>query len=255
MSDVEEEYSSSESIGIGSKNRKLPHRSASAAARKVLLNVSYSSIQSESDKEIEEQYSRRKISEADASSGAIKKRHISESESESSNSESGTEKELKNCHVNGHKEPHRADCRTPPKIKSTVEFSDDNSKNHTSGNGSVQQASDHSTSKNKSRSNSEADSESDKCSDLPKRILKKAPTRCRKAKVLSDSEETAESEGEDEKFTLLERRGAETLRQLNDVPKCSSKLESETDSDSNDFSSAPKRRKRKAVRKGNVYIF
>ncbi|KAL8190513.1 UNVERIFIED_CONTAM: hypothetical protein K2H54_055162 [Gekko kuhli] len=245
MSDVEEEHSSSGSIGIGNKNRKLPHRSASAAARKVLLNVSYSSIQSESDKEEEEQYSRRKTFETDSASGAVQKRHISESESESSNSENSMQKKLKNCHINGHKQSHRADCYASPIIRPTVEFSEDDSKNKTSEDGSVQQAFDDSTPKR--RSNSEADSESDNCSGLPKQTLKKAPTRCRKAKVLSDSE-TAESVGEDEKFTLLESRGAETLRQLDDDVKCSSKFESETDSDSSNFSSA-KRQKRKAVRK------
>lgn len=250
MSDVEEEHSSSESIGIGSKNRKLPHRTASAAARKVLLNASYSSIQSESDKEEKEQYSQRKTCEADSASGAVKKRHISESESETSNSESGMQKKLKSCHVNGRKQPHRAECCTF-KIKPTVEFSEDDSKNRTSEDGSVQ-AFDHSTFKSKSRSSFEADSESDKCSDLPKQTLKKAPIRHRKAKVLSDSEEMAESGGEDEKSTVLENRGAEILRQLDDGPKCSSKLESETDSESSNFSSAPKRWKMKAVRKGDV---
>ncbi|XP_060090216.1 bromodomain and WD repeat-containing protein 1 [Heteronotia binoei] len=239
MSDVEEEHSSSESIGIGSKNRKLPHRSASAAARKVLLNVSYSSIQSESEKEVKEQYSRRRNFEADSAGGVVKK-HISESESESSNSESGVQNFLKSCHINGHKQPHRS-----PKIKPTVEFSENDSKSHTSEDGSVQQAFHHSTSQNKS----EADSESDTCSGLLKQTLKKAPNRYRKAKVLSDSEETAESGEEDEKVTVLESRGAETLRQLDDGAECSSKLKSETDSDSSNFSGAPKRQKRKAVRK------
>nr|XP_056714892.1 bromodomain and WD repeat-containing protein 1 [Euleptes europaea] len=248
MSDVEEEHSSSESTGIGSKNRKLPHRSASAAARKVLLNVSYSSIQSESDKEVKEQYSRRKTVETDSGSGAVKKRHISESESESSDSESGMQKKFKSYHINGHKQPHRAACCTPPKIKPTVEFSEDDSKN-TSEDGSIQRASDCSACKSKSRSNSEADSESDKCSGLPKQTLKNASTRYRKAKVLSDSEETAESVAEDEKITLLGSRGTETLRQLDDGAKCSSNLESETYSDSSNYSNAPKRQKRKAVRK------
>ncbi|XP_077198828.1 bromodomain and WD repeat-containing protein 1 isoform X2 [Paroedura picta] len=249
MSDVEEERSSSESIGIGNKNRKLPHRNASAAARKVLLNVSYSSIQSESDKEEKAQCSRKKTFEADSASGAVKKRHISESESESSDSESSMQQKLKSCHINGHKQPHRADCHASPKIKPTVEFSEDDSKNHTSEDGSVQQAFDHSASRSNSRSNSEADSESDKYTEVPKQALKKAPTRYRKAKVLSDSEEMADSGGEDEKFSLLENRGAETLRQRDDGAKCSSKLESERDSDCSNFSSAPKRWKRRTVRK------
>ncbi|XP_048348579.1 bromodomain and WD repeat-containing protein 1 isoform X2 [Sphaerodactylus townsendi] len=248
MSDVEEEHSSSEST-IGSKNRKLPHRNASAAARKVLLNVSYSSVQSESDKEVKEQYSRRKTFEDVSASGTVKKRHISESESESSDSESSMHKKLKHSHDNGHKQPHKAASCSPPKIKPTVEFSEDDSKNHSSDNGSIQRDFDHSARKSPSRSNSDTDSGSDKC-NLPKQTLKKATTRYRKAKVLSDSEEIeAESVAEDEKITLLEDRGAGTLRQLDLGAKCSSNQESKTESDSSNYSNASKRWKRKGVRK------
>ncbi|XP_054829119.1 bromodomain and WD repeat-containing protein 1 isoform X2 [Eublepharis macularius] len=249
MSDVEEEHSSSESAGIGSKNRKLPHRSASAAARKVLLNVSYSSVHSESDKEVKEQHSRRKTVEPGSASNAIRKRHISESESESSNSERGIQKTLKSCHVNGHKQPYRAACCASPRIKPTVEFSEDDSKNHTSEDGDIQQAFDRSAHKSKSKSNSEADSEPDKCSDLPKKTFKKALTPYRKAKVLSDSEETAESGEEEEGITLPENRRAKTLRQLDDGTKCSSNLESETNSNSSNYSDEPKGWKGKPVRK------
>ncbi|XP_053168906.1 bromodomain and WD repeat-containing protein 1 isoform X2 [Hemicordylus capensis] len=252
MSDVEEELSSSESIGIGSKNRKLPHRNASAAARKILLNNTEeeSSMQSESDKEVE-RYNKRKTSEVGSPPVAVRKRHVSESESGSSNSEHSMQKMLKNCHVNGHKQPHRTTHCTRPKIRSTDEFSEGDSKSHVSEDENVKKASYQlsSAQKNNPRSNSEEDSEPKRCNGLAKPASKKASAHFRKAKVLSDSEETTESEREDERASFSENRGfSETSRQPNNSSKCSSN-ECETDSDSSNYSDATKKRGKRPIRK------
>lgn len=248
MSDVEEELSSSESVGIGSKNRKLPHRNASAAARKVLLNDSEeSSIQSESDKE-EEESNRRKTFKAGSGAVAVRKKHASESDSGSSDSENSVQKTLKGCHVNGQKQSQRATHCASPKIKSPVEFSEDDSKSLVSEDGSIQKAAYQlpSASRSNNRNISEADSEPEKCNGLEKQTCKRVSTHFRKAKVLSDSDEGLDSGKEDERVTFSESRGSSKMSRLpKDSSKCSSDLESGTDS-----SNSTKRRKN---RKGDVF--
>ncbi|CAI5772550.1 and WD repeat-containing 1 isoform X1 [Podarcis lilfordi] len=241
MSDVEEELSSSESVGIGSKNRKLPHRNASAAARKVLLNESEeSSIQSESDKEVEES-NRGKTFKAGSSAVGVRKKHASESDSGSSDSENSVQKTLKGCHVNGQKQSQRATRCASPKINSPVEFSEDDSKSLVSEDGSIQKAAYQlpSASRSNNRNISEADSEPEKCNGLEKQTCKRVSTHFRKAKVLSDSDEGLESGKEDERVTFSESRGSSKMPRLpKDSSKCSSDLESGTDS-----SNSTKRRK------------
>lgn len=238
MSDVEEELSSSESIALGTKNRKQPHRSASAAARKLLLNdlEEDSSLHSETDKEVDEQHSRRKISETAV---AVRKKHVNESESGSSNSESGMQKPVKCRRINGHKQ--RYVHRSLPKINTGIESSEDDSKSHLSEDGSIHEASYQSLSacKSKAKNNSEADSNPDRCRGLAKQNHKKASTSFRKPKVLSDSEEPMESEKEDERASHSENRScSETSRESNDS---SSNLKSETDSENSNHSDSRKK--------------
>ncbi|XP_066478380.1 bromodomain and WD repeat-containing protein 1 isoform X2 [Tiliqua scincoides] len=230
MSDVEEEeLSSSESVGIRSKHRKLPHRSASAAARKVFLDdfEEDSSTLSESDRD--QQNNKRKTTKAASAPLAIRKRHVSESESESSDSRSVMQK-TPSSHINGHKQPHRTTRCISPKTKPSVEFSEEESKRLVSEDGCVQKTSHQfpSALRNDVRSNSEVESEREGCNGLTKPTREKPSTHFRKAKVLSDSEETANSEQEDEGATFWESF-SEASRQPNSSSKCSSALESETD--------------------------
>uniref|UniRef100_A0A8D2Q6Z4 Bromodomain and WD repeat domain containing 1 n=1 Tax=Varanus komodoensis TaxID=61221 RepID=A0A8D2Q6Z4_VARKO len=229
MSDVEEELSSSEGVGIGSKNRKLPHRTASAAARKLLRNDSEEegSMQSESDIE-REQSNRRKTTKA--GSALVKKRHVSESESGSSDSESDVQTALKRRPVNGHKQLHRTAHSVSPKVKPMMDFSEDDSKSHVSEDGSIkktyQLVSAH-------KSNSEADSEPERCNGLAKQNCRKVKAHIRKAKVLSDSEDGVESQGEDENITLSQNRDfSVTSKQFKTSSECLSNLDSGTDSSS-----------------------
>uniref|UniRef100_A0A8C0EYV3 Bromodomain and WD repeat-containing protein 1 n=1 Tax=Bubo bubo TaxID=30461 RepID=A0A8C0EYV3_BUBBB len=202
MSDVEEEVSSSESIGIGCKNRKLPHRNASAAARRMLLEGSEDDVglKSESEKEVEEQLIKRKILSQPGSSAARRK-FVSESENGTSDSETDTQMKQKNWQSNGHKQLRGIVHSVSPKMKSpTLDFSEEDSKSHNSEDGSSQKVSDQSTSAcNKpavSNSEDEVDSESDRWNGRKATGLQLAAP-LKKAKVLSDLEDTAESETED----------------------------------------------------------
>ncbi|XP_061856970.1 bromodomain and WD repeat-containing protein 1 isoform X1 [Colius striatus] len=197
MSDVEEEVSSSESIGIGCKNRKLPHRNASAAARRMLLEGSEDDVglKSESEKEIGEQLTKRKILSQPGSSAARRK-FVSDSENGTSDSETDTQRKQENWQSNGHKQLCGTVHAVSPKIKSlTLDFSEEDSKSHNSDDGSSQKVSDQSTSAHNkpavSISEDDVDSESDRWNGL------QLTAPLKKAKVLSDLEDSAESETED----------------------------------------------------------
>uniref|UniRef100_A0A8C5T2M3 Uncharacterized protein n=1 Tax=Malurus cyaneus samueli TaxID=2593467 RepID=A0A8C5T2M3_9PASS len=200
MSDVEEEVSSSESIGI-CRNRKLPHRNASAAARRMLLEGSEDEpgLKSESDKEIEEQLTKRKALSQPGSS-APRRKFVSESENGTSDSEPDMQTKQKSWQTNGHKQLQGPIYSLAPKVKSpTLDFSEEDSKSHNSENGSSHKVSDQSTSAHVkpavSNSEDEVDSESDRWNDRKVSGLPLAPP-LKKAKVLSDLEDTAESETE-----------------------------------------------------------
>uniref|UniRef100_A0A8C0C4W8 Bromodomain and WD repeat-containing protein 1 n=1 Tax=Buteo japonicus TaxID=224669 RepID=A0A8C0C4W8_9AVES len=202
MSDVEEEVSSSESVGIGCKNRKLPHRNASAAARRMLLEGSEDDVglKSESEKEIEEQLTKRKILSQSGSSAARRK-FVSESENGTSDSETDMQMKQKNWQSNGHKELRGTVHSVSPKMRSpTLDFSEEDSKSHNSEDGSSQKVSDQSTPAQSkpavSNSEDEVDSESDRWNGRKATGLQLAAP-LKKAKVLSDLEDTAESETED----------------------------------------------------------
>uniref|UniRef100_A0A8C3E6Q0 Bromodomain and WD repeat-containing protein 1 n=1 Tax=Corvus moneduloides TaxID=1196302 RepID=A0A8C3E6Q0_CORMO len=200
MSDVEEEVSSSESIGI-CRNRKLPHRNASAAARRMLLEGSEdeAGLKSESDKEIEEQLTKRK-SLSQPGSSAPRRKFVSESENGTSDSEPDTQTKQRSWQSNGHRQLRGPICSLSPKVKSpTLDFSEEDSKSHNSEDGSSQKVSDQSTSVHAkaavSNSEDEADSELDRWNGRKVSGLQLAPP-LKKAKVLSDLEDTAESEAE-----------------------------------------------------------
>nr|XP_008105713.1 PREDICTED: bromodomain and WD repeat-containing protein 1 isoform X2 [Anolis carolinensis] len=230
MSDVEEECSSSESAVIGCKNRILPHRSASAAARKVLLKDcdEESSFTSESEKE---QSNMRKP----CKDSSLRKRHVRESESGSSDSECGMQKTPKCYHINGHKQ------RVVSKLKDTFGSSEDSPQSPIPEERVFKKTT--SLHKRDTRSNSEEDSEPERDSSLPKR----SATHCRKAKVLSDSEE-GQSEKEDKNAVFSENRSfPKTSGQPSNHYHCSSNLEQEMDS-----SNSAERKKKEATKKERV---
>ncbi|XP_064008608.1 bromodomain and WD repeat-containing protein 1 [Pogoniulus pusillus] len=272
MSDVEEEVSSSESIGIGCKNRKLPHRNASAAARRMLLEGSEDDVglKSESEKETEEQLTKRKIV-SQPGSLAARRKYVSESENGTSDSETDTQTKQKNSQSNGHghKQLRGTVCCVSPKVKSlTLDFSEEDSKSHNSEDGSSQRVSDQSTSACKKPvvSNSEDEVDSDLDGWNSRKNLQLAPP-LKKAKVLSDLEDTGESETEDRQdrkcffseslvpTRIVGNSKSGPASSLNH----SSDTESGTDSNNSNFcqtSSKTRKRKRKGktklVRKGST---
>ncbi|XP_057284697.1 bromodomain and WD repeat-containing protein 1 isoform X2 [Pezoporus wallicus] len=266
MSDVEEEVSSSESIGIGCKNRKLPHRNASAAARRMLLEGSEDDVglKSESEKEIEEPLTKKK-SLSQPGSSAPRRRFVSESDNGTSDSETDVQMKQKNWQSNGHKQLRGTVHSVSPRMKSpTLDFLEDDSKSHNSEDDNSQKVSDQSTSAHNkpavSNSEDEVDSELDRWNSRTATGLQFiAPLK--KAKVLSDLEDTAESETEDRedrrsfvsesfvpsRITRSSKSGA--CASFNHV----SGTESETDSkNSNYCETSSKTRKRK--RKGKTKI-
>lgn len=273
MSDVEEEVSSSESIGI-CRNRKLPHRNASAAARRMLLEGSEdeAGLKSESDKEIEEQLTKRKaVSQAGCS--APRRKFVSESENGSSDSEPDTQPRQKSWQSNGHK--RGPVCSVSPKVKSpTLDLSEEDSKSHNSEGGSSQKVSDQSTPAHDkaaaSNSEDEADSGSDRWNGRKTSGLQLSPP-LKKAKVLSDLEDTAESEAEareeeeEKKSCVWESLVPTRIVRSSKSGAASSfrhSSDSDSESDSNnsnycETSAKAKMRKRKGktkiVRKGNIF--
>jgi len=273
MSDVEEEVSSSESIGIGCKNRKLPHRNASAAARRMLLEGSEDDVglKSESEKEIEEQLTKRKILSQPGSSAA-RRRFVSESENGTSDSETGTQMKQKNWQSNGHKQLRGTVRSVSPKMKSPApDFSEEDSKSHNSEDESGLKVSDQSTSACKkaavSSSEDEVDSELDRWNGRKAAGLQLAAP-LKKAKVLSDLEDTGESETEDREDgkslvseSLLPTRIVGSSKSGPGASfNHSSDTESRTDSNNSNYcetSSKTKTRKRKGktkiIRKGKIF--
>ncbi|XP_025934951.1 bromodomain and WD repeat-containing protein 1 isoform X6 [Apteryx rowi] len=264
MSDVEEEVSSSESIGIGCKNRKLPHRNASAAARRMLLDGSEDDVglKSESEKEGEEQFTKRKILSQPGSSAARRK-FISDSENATSDSETDTQMKQKNWQSNGHKQLHGTVHSVPPKTESPILISsDEDSKSHNSEDGSSQKVSDQSMSAHKpsvSNSEDEADSESERWNS--RKMTGQQPVApLKKAKVLSDLEDTAESEREERKDgrsfvseSLVPSRIAGSSKSGADASfNCSSDTESETDSNNSNYCDTSKTKRRKGKGKTKI---
>ncbi|XP_010188294.1 PREDICTED: bromodomain and WD repeat-containing protein 1 [Mesitornis unicolor] len=265
MSDVEEEVSSSESIGIGCKNRKLPHRNASAAARRMLLKGSEDDVgfKSESEKEIEKQLTKRKTL-SQSGSFAARRKFVSESENGTSDSETDTQMKQKSWQGNGHNELYGTVHSLSSKIKSaTLDSSEEDSKSHNSEDGSSQKVSDQSRSAHSktavSNSESEADSESDRWNGRKATGLQLAPS-FKKAKVLSDLD-SAESEAEDredgENFFLMSMVPTRIAVSSSYEPVASfnhsSDTESEVDSNNSNYCEASSKTKKKR-RKGRTKI-
>ncbi|XP_074852070.1 bromodomain and WD repeat-containing protein 1 isoform X2 [Carettochelys insculpta] len=267
MSDVEEEISSSESVGIGSKNRKVPHRSASAAARKLLLDgfEDDTGLKSESEKELKEQHSRRK-NLSQPSSSMVRRKYISESEDESSDSDTGAKIAPKDRQSNGYKHPYKTFSAEFPKMKSlTVEFSEEDTKSHESGDESSHYVSKQSTSAHKqcTMSNSEDEANSLSCrstSKIIKKITSQKSATLFFKKVSCDLKNTAESKRElkeDERLSvsdgpMLSEAAGSSKSKHGASFNCSSNLESDTASNSSNYSNATNTKKRK--RKGKTKI-
>ncbi|XP_062454999.1 bromodomain and WD repeat-containing protein 1 isoform X1 [Rhea pennata] len=262
MSDVEEEVSSSESIGIGCKNRKLPHRNASAAARRMLLDGSEDDVglKSESEKE-GEQFTKRKIHSQPGSSVARRK-FISESENATSDSETDTQMKHKNWQSNGHKQLRETVHSVSPKTENpTLELSDEDSKSHNSEDGSSRKVSDQSTSADKPAVllEDEADSELERCNS--RKMTGQQPVApLKKAKVLSDLEDTGESEREESKdgrsfvseSLVTSRIVGSSKTGAGANFSCSSDTESEIDSNNSKYCDISKTKRR--IRKGKPKI-
>ncbi|XP_062934566.1 bromodomain and WD repeat-containing protein 1 [Cynocephalus volans] len=189
MSDVEEN-SSSESVCSG---RKLPHRNASAVARKKLLQNSEDdqSLKSEiEEEELKDQNQSPPVSNSHAAQNTV-----NESENGDSESESDLRVARKNWHTNGHKFHIPVTSKTKfLKIAS----SEEDSKSHDSDNGHNRTAGP-STSGQKLKAESiseEGDSEPGKCGSRKYNTFRKNANFFKKAKILSDSEDS-ESEEQD----------------------------------------------------------
>ncbi|XP_075856297.1 bromodomain and WD repeat-containing protein 1 isoform X1 [Microcebus murinus] len=188
MSDVEEN-SSSESVCSG---RKLPHRNASAVARKKLLHNSEDdqSLKSEIEEELKDEDKPSPVSNSHATQNIV-----SESENGDSESESDLRVARKNWHANGSKSHAPATSKTKfLKIESSEEdfksHDSDDEHNRTAG---------PSTSGQKLKTESiseEVDSQPGKCGGRKYNTLHKNANFFKKAKILSDSEDS-ESEEQD----------------------------------------------------------
>ncbi|KAL2805429.1 bromodomain and WD repeat-containing protein 1 isoform B [Daubentonia madagascariensis] len=199
MSDVEEN-SSSESVCSG---RKLPHRNASAVARKKLLHNSEDDQSLKS--EIEEEELKDQNQPSPVSNSHATQNIVSESENGDSESESDLRVARKNWHANGYKSHAPATSKTKF-LK--IESSEEDSKSHDSDNGRNRTAGP-STSGQKLKGESiseEADSEPGKCGGRKYNTSHKNANFFKKAKILSDSEdsESEEQDGEDGRCHKME---------------------------------------------------
>ncbi|XP_049730815.1 bromodomain and WD repeat-containing protein 1 isoform X2 [Elephas maximus indicus] len=183
MSDVEEN-SSSESVCSG---RKLPHRDASAAAKKKLLHNSEDdqSLKSDIEEELKNQHQPSPVS-----TSHVARKTIRESENGDSESESDLRVARKNWHANGCK------SHTPTTSKAKflkIESSEEDSKSHDSDNGHERTACP-STSGQKLKADDGSEEEEEKDFEPGKRegrkynMCRKNATSFKKAKILSDSE-------------------------------------------------------------------
>ncbi|XP_021041176.1 bromodomain and WD repeat-containing protein 1 [Mus caroli] len=211
MSDAED--SSSESPCSG---RKLPHRNASAVARKKLLhNSDDQSLKSETEE----------LKDHQNQSLLISGPHTVHNSISDSESDSDLRATRKTWNANGCTSHTAATCKTKSR---PIESSEEDSRCHGSDHGPSSTV-DPSTSGQKLRADSiseEADSEPESS------VLCKNSHLCKKAKILSDSEDCEEK--------CAERRGpevegspaSEALREVILAPQCLSHHGSETDVDS-----------------------
>ncbi|XP_044940428.1 bromodomain and WD repeat-containing protein 1 isoform X1 [Mustela putorius furo] len=234
MSDVEEN-SSSESVCSG---RKLPHRNASAVARKKLLHNSEDDQSLKSEIEEEELKDRNQPLPLFSSHAA--QNTVNESENGDSESESDLRVARKNWHANGYKSHAPATSKTKF-LK--IESSDEDSKSHDSDNVHNRTAGP-STSGQKLKAESiseeeeEADSEPRKYAGRKYNTGRKNLTFLKKAKIFSDSEDS-ESEEQDREGGSYHRMEMNLVRggskcEPTAGSQCFSDHVSETDLDSDD---------------------
>uniref|UniRef100_A0A8C0TJ56 Bromodomain and WD repeat-containing protein 1 n=1 Tax=Canis lupus familiaris TaxID=9615 RepID=A0A8C0TJ56_CANLF len=234
MSDVEEN-SSSESVCSG---RKLPHRNASAVARKKLLHNSEDDQSLKSEIEEEDLKDGNQPSPLAGSHAA--QNTVNESENGDSESESDLRVARKNWHANGYK------SHTPATSKTKflkIESSEEDSKSHDSDNVHNRTAGP-STSGQKLKAESaseeeeEADSEPRKYAGRKYNTGRKNLAFLKKAKIFSDSEDS-ESEEQDREDGSCHRMEATLIRggskcEPTAGSHCFSDHVSETDLDSDD---------------------
>ncbi|XP_032031819.2 bromodomain and WD repeat-containing protein 1 isoform X3 [Hylobates moloch] len=231
MSDVEEN-SSSESVCSG---RKLPHRNASAVARKKLLHNSEDEQSLKS--EIEEEELKDENQPLPVSSSHAAQSNVDESENRDSESESDLRVARKNWHANGYKSHTPA----PSKTKFLkIESSEEDSKSHDSDHACSRTAGPSmSVQKLKAESISEeADSEPGRSGGRKYNTFHKNVSFFKKAKILSDSEdsESEEQDREDGKCHKMEMNPISGNLNCDPIAmsQCSSDHGCETDLDSDD---------------------
>lgn len=234
MSDVEEN-SSSESVCSG---RKLPHRNASAVARKKLLHNSEDDQSLKSEIEEEELKNQNHASPLSTSHAAQSTGN--ESEDGDSESESDLRVARKNWHANGYKSYTPATSKTKF-LK--IESSEEDSESHDSDNGHDRTAGP-STSGQKlkaeriSEEEEEADSEPRKYIGRKYNASHKNATFLKKAKIFSDSEDSESEEQDREDGTCHKMETNQISGNLKCEPiagsQCFSDHVSETDVDSDD---------------------
>ncbi|XP_042543164.1 bromodomain and WD repeat-containing protein 1 isoform X1 [Dipodomys spectabilis] len=190
MSDVEENSSSDESCS----GRKLPHRNASAVARKKLLYNSEDdqSLKSEIEEDRKDENKPLLVSSCHAPHNTV-----SESENGDSESESDLRVARKNWQANGFKSYTQATCKTKfPEIES----SEEESRSHDSDSGHNRIARP-STSEQKTQTECLSEEAESEPGDS---VFRKNVNIFKKAKILSDSEDSEEQHREDARCHKLE---------------------------------------------------
>lgn len=236
MSDIEEN-SSSENVCSG---RKLPHRNASAVARKKLLYNSEDDQSLKSETEEEELKDQNQPSPVSSSHAA--QNTVNESENGDSESESDLQVVRKNWHANGYKTHTAATSKTKLlKIESSEEsHGSDYGHNRTNG---------PSTSGQKLKAGSisgeeeEADSEPRKYPGRKYSTIRKNATSLKKANVFTDSEDSeSEEDGGDRRCHKKETNllSGNLKCEPMAASHCFSDHVSETDVDSDDYKTKEK---------------
>ncbi|XP_071471126.1 bromodomain and WD repeat-containing protein 1 isoform X1 [Marmota flaviventris] len=225
MSDVEEN-SSSESVCSG---RKLPHRNASAVARKKLLHNSDDDQSLKS--EIEEEDLKDQEQPLQATSSHAAQNTVNDSENGDSESESDLRVARKNWHANGYKSYTLATSKTKF-LK--IESSEEDSKSHDSDDGHNRTACPLECGRKL-----QAESISEEADSEPgNNTFRKNANFFKKAKILSDSEdsESEEKDREDGRCHKMEMSSVSGNLKCEPlgVPQCLSDHVSETDLDSDD---------------------
>ncbi|XP_074209828.1 bromodomain and WD repeat-containing protein 1 isoform X1 [Camelus bactrianus] len=228
MSDVEEN-SSSESVCSG---RKLPHRNASAVARKKLLH------NSEDDHSLKSELEEEELKDHNQTLPFSSSHAAQNTENGDSESESSLRVARKNWHANGYK------SHTPAASKAKflkIESSEEDSRSDDSDNG-CNRAAGPSASGQKLKAESDSDKEEE--ADFEPRKYggrkynagRKNATFLKKAKIFSDSEDSEEQDGEDGRCHKMEMNLSSGNLKHEPVAgsQCFSDHVSETDLDSDD---------------------